>query len=101
MSMPVTVHFLADLERILTSDPASPPLVHLSTNDPCLAWATWATRCNGVNGPIRNFSGILGTWYLIGRIVQWNPGDMVPDRPDRPAEPDPNPQSCDTNCSQH
>ena len=30
----------------------------------------------------------------------WNPGDMVPDRPGKPAESDPYPQSCDTDCSQ-
>ena len=42
--MPVTVHFLGDLERILTSDQARPPLAPLSTSEPCLAcedWATW------------------------------------------------------------
>ena len=50
--------------------------------------------------------GSLG--YMVGVIVvdgpfrnfQWNPGDMVPGRPDKPAEHDPNPQSCDTDCSQ-
>ena len=41
--MPVTVHFLEDLERILTSDQATPPLAPLSTNGPCLAWEVWAT----------------------------------------------------------
>ena len=40
---PVTVHFLEDLERILTSDPASPPLAPLSTSEPCLACEAWAT----------------------------------------------------------
>ena len=40
MSIPVTVNFLEDLERILTYDPASPPL---ATNEPCLAWEAWAT----------------------------------------------------------
>ena len=34
--------FLEDLERILTSDPASPPLAPLSTNEPSLAWEAWA-----------------------------------------------------------
>ena len=41
--LPVTVHFLEDLERILTSDPASPPLAPLSTSEPCLACEAWAT----------------------------------------------------------
>ena len=40
--MPVTVHFLEDLERILTSDPARPPLAPQSTNEPYLAWEAWA-----------------------------------------------------------
>ena len=31
------------LERILTSDPASPLLAPLSTNEPGLAWEAWAT----------------------------------------------------------
>ena len=35
--------FLEDLERILTSDPASPPLAPLSTSEPCLACEAWAT----------------------------------------------------------
>ena len=43
VNFPVTVHFLEDLERILTSDPASPPLATLSTNESCLAWEAWAT----------------------------------------------------------
>ena len=38
LSIPVTVHFLEDLERILKSDPSSPSLEALSTKDPCLAW---------------------------------------------------------------
>ena len=38
----VTVHFLEDLERILTSDPARQPLAPLSTNEPCLACEAWA-----------------------------------------------------------
>ena len=38
----VTVHFLEDLERILTSVPARPPLAPLSTNEPCLACEAWA-----------------------------------------------------------
>ena len=42
MSIPVTVHFLEDLERILISDPARPPLTPLSTNEPCLACEAWA-----------------------------------------------------------
>ena len=45
--MPVTVHFLEDLERILTSDPARPPLAPLSTSEPCLAceaWAMWLVK---------------------------------------------------------
>ena len=43
MLIPVTVYFLEDLERILTSDPASPPLAPLSTKEPCLALEAWAT----------------------------------------------------------
>ena len=35
LSTPVTVHFLEDQERILTSDPASPPLSPLPTKEPC------------------------------------------------------------------
>ena len=35
--------FLEDSERILTSDPASPPLDLLSTNEQCLAWEAWDT----------------------------------------------------------
>ena len=35
--------FLEGLERILTSDPARPPLAPLSTNEPCLACEAWAT----------------------------------------------------------
>ena len=31
----VLVHFLEDLERILTSEPARPPLAPLSTSEPC------------------------------------------------------------------
>ena len=38
----MTVHFLEDLERILKSDPARPPLAPLSTSDPCLACEAWA-----------------------------------------------------------
>ena len=41
-----------------------------------------------VDGPLRNCGGILGTWYLVGLI------SLVT------AEPDPNPHSCDTDCSQ-
>ena len=40
--MQVTVPFLEDLERILTSDPATPPLAPQSSNAQCLAWETWA-----------------------------------------------------------
>ena len=43
LSIPVTVHFLEDLERILTSDPARPPLASQPTNEPCLASEPWAT----------------------------------------------------------
>ena len=39
-----------------------------------------------IDGPLRNFGGILETWYLVGLICL--------------IEPDPNPQSCDTDCSQ-
>ena len=35
--------FLEDLERILTSDPASPALAPLSPNELCLSWEAWAT----------------------------------------------------------
>ena len=42
LSIPVTVHFLEDLERNLTSDPAWPPLSPLSTSEPCLACEAWA-----------------------------------------------------------
>ena len=41
--IPVTVCFLEDLERILTSDPARPPLAPLSTSEPCFACEAWAT----------------------------------------------------------
>ena len=34
--------FPRGLERILTSDPARPPLASLSTSEPCLACETWA-----------------------------------------------------------
>ena len=37
------VQFLEDLERILTSDPARPPLAPLSTSVPCLACQGWGT----------------------------------------------------------
>ena len=47
-----------------------------------------------VDGPLRNFGGFQGTSEL-----EWNPGNMVPGRPGKPAEPDPNPQSCDIGCS--
>ena len=40
----------------------------------------------------RSFSGTQESW--------WNPEGMVPDMPDKPEEPGPNPQSCDTDCSQ-
>ena len=30
----------------------------------------------------------------------WNPEGMVPGMPGKPEEPGPNPQSCDTDCSQ-
>ena len=30
----------------------------------------------------------------------WNPDGMVPGMPGKPEEPGPNPQSCDTDCSQ-
>ena len=46
--------------------------------------------------------GSLG--YMEGVMVvdgfPWNPGDMVPGRPDMPAVPDPDPQSCGTDGSQ-
>ena len=83
----MTVHFLEDLERILTSHPASPPLAPLSSIEPCLAWEAWAT-----------WKVYGGSWS--SQECWWNPGDMVPGRPDMTAEPDPNPQSCDTDCSQ-
>ena len=41
--MQVTVPFLEDLERILTSDPATGPLAPQSTYAPYLAWEAWAT----------------------------------------------------------
>ena len=66
LSIPVTVLFLEDLERSPTSDPARPPLAPLFTNEPCLALEAWATWV--VDGPLRNFNRILGTWHLIGLI---------------------------------
>ena len=42
LSIPVSVHFLEDLERILTSDPARPPLAPLSTSELWLAYEAWA-----------------------------------------------------------
>ena len=36
----------------------------------------------------------------IGVELGWNPGNMVPVMPGKPAEPDQYPQMCDTDCSQ-
>ena len=80
------VHFLDDLERILTSEPASPPLAPQSTNEPCSVCLGYMVGVMVVDGPLRNFSGFLGTWYLVGLICLQS---LIP-----------NPQNCDTDCSQ-
>ena len=43
---------------------------------------------------------LLRNWGGIGVELGWNPGNMVPVMPGKPAEPDQYPQICDTDCSQ-
>ena len=43
---------------------------------------------------------MVGIMVVNGPQLGWNPGNMVPGRPGKPAESDQNPQSCDIGCSQ-
>ena len=62
----MTVHFLDDLERILTSDPANPPLAPISM---CSQGSLgYMVGIMVVNVPLRTWGGTLGTWYLVGLV---------------------------------